>query len=424
VTIRPIRKISKEYILSEEKRLKQYQTMIIISQLICGVGGLCCRLLSVSAFLLMLVSCALCVYIAYFRKNHKVRVSDYILSFLSANLVASGSIDIINRFVTPEKTTSKDYLVEAFCFAFYALIIGCGLFWLSYIWKNACIEASKYFGVLPEKRLFRKGKLVKSIISVMLILGIFWGCTCVGTAVGINALIKVMTKDINPVEIQEYDREDVVFTDKDKTETVDVGDYTIKIPQGSIREEKENGITFNDKNKKLHILCRTEEQKENYYDFSSMIDSFNKDNDKNIDFDNLFQLAEDIIKEEYGFYPVTAFEHAKMENLIKERGVKPYSLKDMWGHYSLLTTYALISPQSSEKQKITRYYYETDDLQATVMQFHRANEDNKGYAYIVTFDFNNVNDKHTVYQLTVSVKGDTAEAMELCYKIVNSIEIK
>ncbi len=302
---------------------------------------------------------------------------------------------------------------------------------------------SSKFQMLNDKKCLKKKKVLRSLVSVLLVTTIVAGTVHFGALLTLKTTIDYLLQNTDSgvnytfKQYSPYDKGDIEFTTKDKTQTIENGDFTYKIPVEFIdktRKEQQSEITTSmlHKNEDETILvASTKEKLFEKESFSGLV-SFSEDIlNESMSEEDLFlgeslkimflkfeETTKDMLVEKYGFYPENQYKFQKLGGIMNLREVNYWDKQEAVCHIPLLIMVAVAIPVYDEV-----YFYETEEIEGFVSIKKFTNEETGEISCSYFFDFNKKDSEWLDCRVMVRLPEEIAST-DLAYKIINSVEMK
>ena len=418
-------KVVKKANVNEIKRVKLYYYFIIIANIISLISLVALNANHWGFFALGLFFISIPLVFLILENNNRANKKQIKILSTILMLVVLVGYELVQSYPATDRE------------CYYTLIfIGLNLTLLTahiFYWAiKDLTEFSNNFQMLNNKKCFKNRKVLRSLISVLLVTIIVAGGFHFGKLVtlklSVDRALNSETFKYEFIQYSKYDKSNVNFTEEDETIIVNRGTFTYKIPQGMKDTTQEGGIYITHKNEAETILVASSYQpiKESYtsifdyYEYELFSNETGEDvfdSSKPIFHSKMSKIMKDMLVEEYGFYPQNDYESRKIGGMLNLEDINYLDKQEAHAAAILAVFYAISSPAYDEA-----YFFETDELEGVVGIMEHTNEETgeKSCSYI--FNFNKPNSEWLDCCVMVRLPEDVAST-DLAYKIINSIEI-
>lgn len=300
-------------------------------------------------------------------------------------------------------------------------------------------EFSNKFQMLNDKKCLKKKKVLRSLVSVLLVTTIVAGTTHFGMLFVIKKSMDYVLSNIdNNFELQEYleySKNSIEFTEDDETITVEMSGFTYKIPRGFIdktnkemQSESNEILTYKNEEETIMVVSIYQPKDEPYpsiFDYDASLFEFSEteedgmfDESKAIGISKYREMVENVLIEKYGFYPTNDYENRKLSGMIDLDDINYWNKQEVTCFVYLTVFYAISTPIYDES-----YFYETEEIEGFVSIKKLTNEETGKITYNYVFDFNKKDSDWLDCRLMFNLPEELVST-DLAYKIINSIELK
>ncbi len=432
-SIVPMFKVVKKANVNEIKRVKLYYYFIIIANIISLISLVALNANHWGFFALGLFFISIPLVFLILENNNRANKKQIKILSTILMLVVLVGYELVQSYPATDRE------------CYYTLIfIGLNLTLLTahiFYWAiKDLTEFSNNFQMLNNKKCFKNRKVLRSLISVLLVTIIVAGTThfCVLHIVKTTVNYMFQNTDTGVYAFNtysEYDKYNITFTGEDETQLIKNGGYTYKIPADLIdktRKEQQSEIitssSYMDEEETIMVASTKDNSEkgdfsgnlsisEDFFDeTTSDEDMFLVDSLK-IMFLKFEETTKDMLAEKYGFYPETQYEFQKIGGTMDLREVNFWDKQEAICHIPLLIMVAIALPVYDEV-----YFYETKEIEGFVSVKKFTNEETGEISYSYRFDFNKKDSEWLDCCVMVRLPEDVAST-DLAYKIINSIEI-
>ena len=431
----PIFKIIKKANYNEVKRVKIYYYLIIFANLISIISILVLNANHWGFFVSLLIGSLIPLVFLIFENNKKFNKKQ--IKILSTILICVACFVIGSIPDYPE--TDREMYFGIIPAVLNLVLVATHIFYWAI---KDFSEFSNKFQMLNDKKCLKKKKVLRSLVSVLLVTTVVAGTFHFGALLTLKTTIDYLLQStysgVNYTfeQYQEFDKFDIEFTDKDETQTIENGNFTYKVPLELIdKTKKENQseiITSKlHKNEEETIMVAstyqpTDEAFNGVSSYSEeMLDDYMSDEDAGffqesvkimlLKFD---EMTNDILIEKYGFYPENQYDFQKLGGIMNLREVNYWDKQEAVCHIPLLIMVAVAIPVYDGV-----YFYETEEIEGFVSIKKFTNEETGKITYSYLFDFNKKESEWLECRLMFNLPEEVAST-DLAYKIINSVEIK
>lgn len=432
-SIVPMFEVIKKVNFNEVKRVKIYYYFIIVANLISLISFVALNANNGAFFGIGLFFTLIPLLFLILEKNKKIDEKQ--IKILSTVLMFA-------TFIVGYELVS-DYLIEKRGFYFLLVFIGLNITLLAahicYWVIKDFVKMSNNFQMLNNKKCFKKRKIMRSLVSVLLVTTLVAGGVHFGKLITIKAAINYtfanMESEFTFEKHLEYNKKNIEFTEEDETITVEMGEFTYKIPaeliektNKEIQNEKNKVLTYKNSEETITVVSTYQQMDKPFPDMfnydTSISNSFETEED---DFfsDSIAiwmskqgETVKNVLVEKYGFYPTNYYESRKLSGLIDFDDINYWDKQEAHAFVVLGIFYAVASPVYNES-----YFYETEKIEGYVDILKNTNEETNEISYSYIFSFNKCDSDWLDYRVIIRLPEEVAST-DLAYKIINSVEIK
>ncbi len=298
-------------------------------------------------------------------------------------------------------------------------------------------EFSNKFQMLNDKKCLKKKKVLHSLISVLLVTTIVAGTTHFGMLIVIKVALTNVIGTYDVASYSVYDKQNIVFTDEDETQTIQNGDFTYKIPVEFIDKTNKDRQTetftslvhYNADETIMVASTYDSSEQESFSDIMSfdedMFDSLLFEQDilfeesLKIMFTKHGEITKNLLEKKYGFAPKTFYEFQKLGSLLNPQEINYWNKQEAISHVTLLIMHATTSPAYFDKI----YLCETEKEVGVLYYKEHINEETGVRYHQYHYSFDAPNSSWSNKAVVVRLPEELAST-DLAYKIINSVEIK
>lgn len=300
-------------------------------------------------------------------------------------------------------------------------------------------EFSNKFQMLNDKKCLKKKKVLRSLVSVLLVTTIVAGGVHIGKLIIIKTAMNYALADTESnfefEKHSEYNKNNIEFTEEDETITVEMREFTYKIPaelidktNKEIQSEKNEILTYKNEEETIMVVSTYQPMDEPYpsmFDYNaSFFDSSETeegsmfDESKAIGISKYGEMVKNVLVEKYGFYPTNDYESRKLSGMIDLDDINYWDKQEVNSFVFLAIFYAVATPIYDES-----YFYETETIEGYVDILNHTNEETGETSYSYIFSFNKCDSEWLDCRLMIRLPEELVST-DLAYKIINSIELK
>ena len=432
-SIVPMFKVIKKVNFNEVKRVKIYYYFIIVANLI-SLIGLVALNANHWAFFVTGLFCTLIPLMFLILENNK-KLNEKQIKILSTVLifVSSLALQIVPEYIKYLETDREMYFAIIFVGLNLTLIAAHICYW-------AIKDFSEFlnkFQMLNNKKCLKKKKVLHSLVSVLLVTIIVAGTTHFGMLVVIKVALTNVIGTYDVASYSVYDKQNIVFTDEDETQTIQNGDFTYKLPVEFIDKtnkdrQTETFTSLVHYNADETIMVASTYDSSEQESFSDIM-SFDKDMFDSLLFeqDILFEeslkimftkhgeITKNLLEKKYGFVPKTFYEYQKLESLLNPQEINYWNKQEAISYVTLLIMHATTSPAYFDKI----YLCETEKEAGVLYYKEHINEETGVRYHQYHYSFDAPNSSWSNKAVVVRLPEELAST-DLAYKIINSVEIK
>lgn len=434
-SIVPMFKVIKKANFNELKRVKIYYYFIIVANLISLISLIVLNANHWVFFVAGMIGTLVPLVFLVLESNKKANEKQ--IKILSTVLIFACCL-IIGLIPDYPETDRELYFGIIFAILNLVLVAAHICYWVI---KDFSGFSSK-FQMLNDKKCLKKKKVLRSLISVLLVTTIVAGTVHFGTLLTLKTTIDYLLQStysgVNYTFEQylEFDKFDIEFTDTDETHTIENGDFIYKIQSELIdmtKKESQSEIITSKlhKNEEESIMVAStyqpmDEAFNGVLSYSEeMLDDYMSDEETGffqesvkimlLKFD---KMTIDILVEKYGFYPENQYKFLKLGGVMNLREINYWNKQEVFCHIPLLIMVAVAIPVYEEV-----YFYETEEIEGFVSIKKFTNEETGEISCSYFFDFNKKDSEWLDCRVMINLPEEVAST-DLAYKIINSVEMK
>lgn len=434
-SIVPMFKVIKKANFNELKRVKIYYYFIIVANLISLISLIVLNANHWVFFVAGMIGTLVPLVFLVLESNKKANEKQ--IKILSTVLIFACCL-IIGLIPDYPETDRELYFGIIFAILNLVLVAAHICYWVI---KDFSGFSSK-FQMLNDKKCLKKKKVLRSLISVLLVTTIVAGTVHFGALLTLKTTIDYLLQStysgVNYTFEQylEFDKFDIEFTDTDETHTIENGDFIYKIPSELIdmtKKESQSEIITSKlhKNEEESIMVAStyqpmDEAFNGVLSYSEeMLDDYMSDEETGffqesvkimlLKFD---KMTIDILVEKYGFYPENQYKFLKLGGVMNLREINYWNKQEVFCHIPLLIMVAVAIPVYEEV-----YFYETEEIEGFVSIKKFTNEETGEISCSYFFDFNKKDSEWLDCRVMINLPEEVAST-DLAYKIINSVEMK
>ena len=300
-------------------------------------------------------------------------------------------------------------------------------------------EFSNKFQMLNNKKCLKKKKVLRSLVSVLLVTTIVAGGVHIGKLIIIKTAMNYALADTESnfefEKHSEYNKNNIEFTEEDETITVEMREFTYKIPaelidktNKEIQSEKNEILTYKNEEETIMVVSTYQPMDEPYpsmfdynasfFDSSETEEGSTFDESKAIGISKYGEMVKNVLVEKYGFYPTNDYESRKLSGMIDLDDINYWDKQEVNSFVFLAIFYAVATPIYDES-----YFYETETIEGYVDILNHTNEETGETSYSYIFSFNKCDSEWLDCRLMIRLPEEVAST-DLAYKIINSVEMK
>lgn len=300
-------------------------------------------------------------------------------------------------------------------------------------------EFSNKFQMLNNKKCLKKKKVLRSLVSVLLVTTIVAGGVHIGKLIIIKTAMNYALADTESnfefEKHSEYNKNNIEFTEEDETITVEMREFTYKIPaelidktNKEIQSEKNEILTYKNEEETIMVVSTYQPMDEPYpsmfdynasfFDSSETEEGSTFDESKAIGISKYGEMVKNVLVEKYGFYPTNDYESRKLSGMIDLDDINYWDKQEVNSFVFLAIFYAVATPIYDES-----YFYETETIEGYVDILNHTNEETGETSYSYIFSFNKCDSEWLDCRVMINLPEEVAST-DLAYKIINSVEIK
>ncbi len=432
-SIVPMFKVIKKVNFNEVKRVKIYYYFIIVANLISLISFVALNANIWAFFGIGLFFTLIPLLFLILEKNKKIDEKQ--IKILSTVLMFAA-------FIVGYELVS-DYPIEKREFYFVLVFIVLNIILLAahicYWVIKDFVKMSNNFHMLNNKKCFKKRKIMRSLVSVLLVTTLVAG----GVHFGSLYILKIAStyakdalgENFEPQRQEEYNKTDIVFTNEDETITLETNGFTYKIPAELIdktnkkdKSEDYDGFSHKNEAETITVVSVCTPIKESFSPLFSEFDvttlGFNEEDSmfgesQAIFFSKYMEIVKNVLVEKYGFYPTNDYEIRKLCGMIDLEDINYWNKQEAYSSVFLMTFFSVIIPQGNEET----YFYETEKLQGIIDVRKITNSETGEISYSYIYNFKKSDSEWLEFMVVVRLPEEVAST-DLAYKIINSVEIK
>ena len=432
-SIVPIFKVIKKVNFNEVKRVKIYYYFIIVANLISLISFVALNANIWAFFGIGLFFTLIPLLFLILEKNKKIDEKQ--IKILSIVLMFATFI-VGYDFVPDYPTKDREFY---FVLVFIGLNITLFAAHICYWVIKDFVKMSNNFQMLNNKKCFKKRKIMHSLVSVLLVTTLVAGGVHFGKLITIKEAINYTfankESEFTFEKHLEYNKKNIEFTEEDETITVEMGEFTYKIPaeliektNKEIQSEKNEVLTYKNVEETIMVVSTYQQMDEPFPDIfnydTSISNSFETEEDdffadsEAIGMSKFGEMVKNVLVEKYGFYPTNYYESKKLSGLIDFDDINFWDKQEAHAFVVLGIFYAVAPPVYNES-----YFYETEKIEGYVDILKNTNEETNEISYSYIFSFNKCDSDWLDYRVIIRLPEEVAST-DLAYKIINSVEIK
>ena len=431
-SIVPIFKVIKKVNFNEVKRVKLYYYFIIVANLISLMSIIVLNANHWGFFISGLIGALIPLVFLIFENNKKFNKKQ--IKILSTVLIFAACfvIGVIPGYPETDREMYFGIIPAVLNLVLVATHI---CYWAI----KDLSEFSNKFQMLNDKKCLKKKKVLRSLFSVLLVTIIVAGGVHIAKLIIIKASMDYALADMGSnfefEKHSEYNKRNIEFTEEDETITVEMGEFTYKIPaeftdktNKEIQSESNEILTYKNEAETIMVISTYQPIDEPYpsmFDYNaSFFDSSETeeegmfDESKAIGVSKYGEMVKNVLVEKYGFYPKNDYESRKLSGMIDLDDINYWDKQEVNSFVCLAILYAVATPIYDES-----YFYETEEIEGYVDILINTNEETDEISYSYIFSFNKCDSEWLDCRLMVRVPEEVAST-DLAYKIINSVEMK
>ncbi len=430
-SIVPMFKVIKKVNFNEVKRVKIYYYFIIVANLISLISLVALNANNWAFFGIGLFFTLIPLLFLILEKNKKIDEKQ--IKILSIVLMFATFI-VGYDFVPDYPTKDREFY---FVLVFIGLNITLFAAHICYWVIKDFVKMSNNFQMLNNKKCFKKRKIMHSLVSVLLVTTLVAGGVHFGKLITIKAAINYAfanrESEFTFEKYLEYNKKNIEFTEEDETITLEMGEFTYKIPAELIEKtnkeiEKTEVLTYKNGEETIMVVSTYQQMDKPFPDMfkddTSISNSFETEEDdlfadsEAICMSKYGEMVKNVLVEKYGFYPTNYYESKKLSGLIDFDDINYWDKQEAHAFVVLGIFYAVAPPVYNES-----YFYETEEIEGFVDILINTNEETNEISYSYIFSFNKCDSDWLDYRVIIRLPEEVAST-DLAYKIINSVEIK
>ena len=436
-SIVPMFKVIKKANFNEVKRVKIYYYFIIVANLISLISLVALNANHWAFFVAGMIGTLIPLVFLILENNKKLNEKQIEILSTVLIFVSSLALQIVPEHIKYLETDREMYFAIIFVGLNLTLIAAHICYWAI----KDLTEFSNKFQMLNNKKCLKKKKVLRSIVSVLLVTTIVAGTVHFGMLIVLKTTIDYLLQNTDSgvnytfEQYSEYDKFDIEFTDKEELQIIENGEFTYKIPAEFIEKtnkDQQSEIITSLLHNNVDETVIVASINQNYESESfSGIASFSEDmlNEYTSDEDVFFgeslkimflkfeETTKDMLVEKYGFYPENEYKFRKLGGVMNLREVNYWDKQEAVCHIPLLIMVAVALPVYDEV-----YFYETEEIEGFMSVKEFTDEETGEIRYIYMFDFNKKDSEWLDCSVIIRLPEELAST-DLAYKIINSIEI-
>ena len=418
VSLFPINKIRSKANYAEIKTYKIYSIFIILAIMIFNGMTLYYEISSLPAFLVITAGSVMTFIDIVLRKPYSKNIfSEYFFMILTMAVMIVGYYLFANVDTTQlieENEIMQFYGVTAFWTSYALMIIHIALECSTGLIRTT-YPAFRHFIKSEQKSVLKKNAVLKSAIAVVLAFSIFCGATFAFSIYVRKQTLDELHSLLPENTYKDYDKSDIVFSDKEETIVVDYGNYTIELPAEFKEKELEKDSTlttktYYNKSKEAGVFLR---------EYINIIpeEGFGLSEDRDEKEKEAARKIQEGIKEKYGFYPKSLVEWKKIGQKVQEnKEFNYFSREDMAVEMFLASFFSV-----AERSETTIMLGKDNEKEFSIQESKAGEGDKERTIYII--QGNIIGDYDNGLDIMGFVEDDYSDP-DVMYKIINSIKFK
>lgn len=409
-------KFARKGVLADERTFKFYAVLAVVQTLISTIAALAFEWQTAVGLVATIGAVLPLIYLVFVQGNNG-RVA-YVKTLMLAIVLGSLMLCATFCFFTGEKVETTENVQQVassiivFTCGWLACLGSLGSVFVSYCFFRKRNDASKHFGPVVKKPVFKGNKIAKSVVAVVLVAILFFSTIYIAPILLVDGLMSTAMDKYNGENVEtqylDYNKGDITFAEDEQVMIVEKENYRIKLP--AYLEKNENVTTrdgFQNKEKLTVVFIEN-----TVLDYSDVF-IYDGDDEKKREANEKLNKA---IEERYGFIPKGQYEYFKLLKLISEDSISPFN-RDLSLAVSLFTNVS----QMLANDKV--YLYEDSEKCFCICENSFERNDSQ-FTYNYSINGNAKGDYDKFFSISVIVVSDSAADMDLPFKIINSIEMK
>lgn len=431
-SIVPMFKVIKKVNFNEVKRVKLYYYFIIVANLISLISIIALNANHWGFFISGLIGSLIPLVFLIFENNKKFNKKQ--IKILSTILICAACF-VIGSIPDYPETDREMYFGIIPAVLNLVLVAAHICYWVIKDFS----EFSNKFQMLNDKKCLKKKKVLRSLLSVLLVTTIVAGGVHIGKLIIIKTAMNYALADTESnfefEKHSEYNKNNIEFTEEDETITVEMREFTYKIPaelidktNKEIQSEKNEILTYKNEEETIMVVSTYQPMDEPYpsmfdynasfFDSSETEEGSTFDESKAIGISKYGEMVKNVLVEKYGFYPTNDYESRKLSGMIDLDDINYWDKQEVNSFVCLAIFYAVVTPKYEES-----YFYETETIEGYVDILNHTNEETGETSYSYIFSFNKCDSEWLDCRLMIRLPEELVST-DLAYKIINSVEMK
>ena len=418
VALPSINKTRKKAKYNDIKNYKVYAIFIILGTMIFNGATLYYHRNDLPAFLVITAACVMMLIDTVLRKPYSKTVfNDFFFMILTTAVMLAGFCMFL--FIDTTQLLEENEEMIFYEIASVSTIVSVMVSHIAIECNTGFIRttypAYRHFMKGEKKIGLRKKSVVKSVIAVVLAFGIFCGATFTFSIYVRKQTLDEIRALLPENTYKDYDKSDIVFSDKEETIVVDYGNYTIELPAEFKEKELEKDSTlttktYYNKSKEAGVFLR---------EYINIIpeEGFGLSGDRDEKEKEAALKIQEGIKEKYGFYPKSLVEWKKIGQKVQENKEFNYFSREDMAVEIFLVGFLSVGELSGKTVTIC----EDNEKQISIQESKVGEGDKERTIYII--QGNIVGDYDNGIDIMGFVEDDYSDP-DVMYKIINSIEFK
>ena len=434
-SIVPMFKVIKKVNFNEVKRVKLYYFFIIIANLISLISLVALNANNWAFFGMGLFFTLIPLGFLILENNRKINEKQIKILSTALIFVSFLALQIVLEHIKYLETDRELYFAIVFIGLNLTLIVAHICYWVI----KDFAKFSNKFQMLNNKKCLKKKKVLRSLVSVLLVTAIVAGGVHFGKLLTIKLSIEnafdTVSNNYKFKQYSEYNKHHIEFTDKDETITVEMDTFTYKIPANLIdktnkQNQKEDNKSSTYKNEEETIMVTAiyrpmECPYPSAFDFDASKLYSNEteeegffDSSRQIFFSKFGKIMKDTLVEKYGFYPQNDYDYRKLGGILNLEDINYWDKQEVHTVAFLTVYYAVFNPVYDESS-----FYETGEITGFVDVSKPEKEETGKAMYSYMFSFNKCDAEWLDCRVMINLPEEVAST-DLAYKIINSVEMK